>query len=396
MIFKKKVLVRAPVLTVSGYGVHSRQVFEWAISRPDFDVDVQALPWGVTPWLINPEDKNGLVSEIMKRTIGKETKQKYDITFQVQLPSEWDPNLGRFNVGITAAVETDICNPEWISACNKMNAVIVPSTHTERVLRGSGETLKVPVFVVPESFHPEIAEDNLSADAQIKLDLGTKFNFLVFGQLTGNNPENDRKNLFYTVKWICEEFKNDQDVGLIIKTNSGRSTKIDKLMTERLLNELITQVRSSNKFPKTYFLHGNMTEQEVASLYRHESVKALVSLTRGEGFGLPLLEAAASGLPVIATGWSGHTDFLGLGKYITIDPILSPVHSSRIDGNIFVKGSRWANVDEFEVKSKLRKFYNKPAAPTQWAKELSGIIREKYSIDAVKKYFDEVIGVLGC
>jgi len=390
---KKRVLIRAPLLTVSGYGVHSRQIFEWAISRSDFDVFVQPLQWGITPWLINPEGKDGLVGEIMKRVVDPSKENKFDITFQVQLPNEWDPNLGKFNVGITAAVETDICSKEWIHACNKMDAIIVPSKHTESVLVNSGEKLLKPLFVVPESYHSSISDPDLQP---VNLDFNTDFNFLVFGQITGNNPENDRKNLFYTIKWICEEFKNDKNVGLVIKTNSGRATKIDQSITNRLFKKLLAEVRGSNPFPKTYLLHGNMNENEVAGLYRNSKIKALVSLTRGEGFGLPLLEAAASGLPVIATGWSGHTDFLGHGKYISIDPKLAPVHKSRIDGKIFVQGAKWAEVSESEVKNKLRKFYEKPSMPQQWANELAVIVKDKYSIDSIKSQLDNVLVEFKC
>lgn len=389
---KKRVLIRAPLFTVSGYGVHARQIFEWAISRSDFDVYVQPLQWGVTPWLINPDDKGGLVGEIMKRIADPSSNQKFDITFQVQLPNEWDPNLGSFNVGITAAVETDICNKSWIHACNKMDAIIVPSTHTKKVLTDSGVTLEKPIFVVPESYHSSIDKSECSIDIELKTD----FNFLVFGQVTGNNPENDRKNLFYTIKWLCEEFKNDSNVGIVVKTNSGRATKIDRNMTTRLFSNLLTQVRGKNIFPKVYLLHGNMNEDEVAALYRNDKIKALVSLTRGEGFGLPLLEAAASGLPVIATGWSGHTDFMNHGKYISIDPKLTPIHKSRVDEKIFVQGAKWAEVSESEVKSKLRKFYDKPAIPLQWAKELAPIIKSKYNIDAIKENFNSVMSELKC
>jgi len=389
---KKRVLIRAPLLTVSGYGVHARQIFEWAISRDDFDVYVQPLQWGVTPWLINPDDKDGMVGEIMKRVVDPAKVQKFDISLQIQLPNEWDPSLGKFNIGVTAAVETDICSKSWIHDCNKMDAIIVPSFHTKRVLTDSGVKLEKPIFVVPESYHSSIDKNEFNFD----IDLKTDFNFLVFGQITGNNPENDRKNLFYTVKWLCEEFKNDSNVGIVVKTNNGRATKIDREMTTRLFKNLLSQVRGKNFFPKVYLLHGNMDENEVAAVYRNNKIKALVSLTRGEGFGLPLLEAAASGLPVIATAWSGHTDFLSQGKYIAIEPKLTPVHKSRIDEKIFVQGAKWAEVNEAEVKSKLRKFYDKPSIPQQWAVELSKIIKKKYSIDAIKTCLNTTMCELKC
>ena len=53
-----------------------------------------------------------------------------------------------------------------------------------------------------------------------------------------------------------------------------------------------------------------MTDEEIHSLYLHGKIKSFVSFTHGEGFGLPLFEAAYSGLPVVAPGWSGQCDFL--------------------------------------------------------------------------------------
>ena len=109
---------------------------------------------------------------------------------------------------------------------------------------------------------------------------------------------------------------------------------------------------------------------------------------------MPLLEAAASGLPVVATGWSGHTDFLNQGKYISIDPKLTPIHKSRVDDKIFVSGAKWAEVDEKEVKQKLRKFFEKPTIPQQWAQDMSTTIREKYCLDSIKKLYSGVFNNL--
>ncbi|MBR52374.1 hypothetical protein CMK19_01225 [Candidatus Poribacteria bacterium] len=384
---KKKVIVRAPLLTISGYGVHSRQLFEWALSREDFEVSAQCLPWGVTPWLINKDDKDGLVGQIMARSVDPTQQSKFDISFQIQLPNEWDPNIAQFNVGVTAAVETDRCHPSWIQNCNTMDLVIVPSQHTKNVLISSGQ-LTTPVVVVSESYYNVIDSPDLEP---LDVDFQTDFNFLVFGQFTGNNPENDRKNLFYTVKWLCEEFADNENVGIVLKVNSGRATKIDKAVTSKTLTQLLHQVRGDRKGPKIYLLHGNLSEEEIARLYLHPKIKAMVSLTRGEGFGLPLLEAAASGLPVIATNWSGHMDFLGLGKFIGVEHVLSPIHPSRIDHQIFVEGSRWASVSEKDAKKKVRKFYEKSEIPTKWAKDLQGKIKERFSHSAITSSYNEAM-----
>ena len=334
----KRVLLRGPFLTASGYGVHSRQIARWALSKSDWNVSFQATPWGMTPWILDRDDQGGLAGKIMERTVNIQQGAAYDLTIQVQLPNEWDPSLGRVNIGVTAAVETDRCNPQWIQACNRMSAIVVPSTFTKRTLENSGQ-ITVPVHVIAESFYDEILDDSIEP---MDHEFSTKFNFLVFGQLTGNNPENDRKNLAYTLKWLCEEFKDNPDVGIVLKTNSGRNTKIDRIVTERFANDLIKRIRPG-QFPKIHLLHGKMSNSEMVSLYKNETIKCLVSLTRGEGYGLPILEAAAAGLPTIVTGWSGHMDFLRNGKFISVDYTLDPIHPTRVDNNIFLNGTRWAN-----------------------------------------------------
>lgn len=381
----KKVLLRGPVLTQSGYGVHARQVAKWLLDKQDVDLEVQALPWGETPWIIDRDSDDGFIGKLMERTVDPSSKQ-YDVSVQLQLPNEWDPNIAKINIGITAGVETDLCNPDWVNCCNRMSLVIVPSNHSKKCIEASGN-VKVPIQVIPESYVESLNKESHTPIDDLKFS--TPFNFLIFGQLTGNNPENERKNIFYTVKWMCEVFKDDKDVGIVIKTNSGRNTKIDKRIVLQTFENLIREVRKS-EFPKIHILHGDMNDEEVSSLYRHQQIKALVSLTKGEGFGLPILEAAASGLPVIATGWSGHTDFLSLGKYIEVDYKLQEIHHTRIDGKIFLKGQKWAIAQEEDFKRKIRKFRSSSLVPKEWAKELQTKILERYSLESIKSQYSEL------
>ena len=382
----KKVLVRAPLLSMSGYGTHARQVYRW-LETQNVEITSQILPWGITPWYINPEKCNGLVGRVMASASNKnsQTMTKFDASFQIQLPNEWDPSLAKYNVGITAAVETDRCNPAWISACNKMNKIIVPSNFTAECLKNTGKII-CDVEVIPEAFYDCLLDE---ANAkEINLNLSTDFNFLIFGQITGQNPWTDRKNTFFMLKWLCEEFSNDPNVGIVIKTNHGTNSTKDKRITSRMLEQLLGEVRPG-PYPRVYMLHGSLEQEEIQSIYQNPKIKALVAATRGEGYGLPLLEASACGLPVIATNWSGHLDFMNKGKFVSLDYDLEPIPPPRVDNQIFMPGSKWANVREGDFKKKLRKFYNQPNKPAEWAKNLSEKIKSDLSQKAINNLYSQ-------
>ena len=381
----KNVVIRAPLLSRSGYGVHSRQVFQYLLQKPNINLRTQIVPWGITPWYTNPDSCGGLVEEAIKRSAGPD--ESHDVSFQVILPNEWDTSAAKINIGLTAGVETNVCNPEWCSVdCNKMDLIIVPSNHTKNCFVNSG-AFHTRMEVVPEAYFNELCSD----PHDLNLELPTPFNFLTVGVLTGMSPETDRKNLFYLLKWFVETFNGDEEVGLIVKTNRGRETTIDKKLTKQMLHGVLKEIGHTGQ-PRIYLLHGSMTRNEMNTLYKTDSIKALISATRGEGFGLPMLEAATAGLPVIATNWSAHTEFLNRGKWVKIEYDLRPIGAERVDNKIFMDSAWWAYPREDSFKSSLMKFRRKPFLPQQWAKELSNTLKEEYSLETIFTIYDKVLG----
>lgn len=387
---KKRVILRAPLLTNSGYGIHSRQLFDWLYNRNDVDLTVECLKWGNTSWILDGEEENGMINKIM--ACSKPINQEFDISFQVQLPDEWKTDLAKKNIGVTALVETDRCSQEWVAKCNLMDGIIVPSTFTKNVLKRSGIVMK-PVIVIPEWYNNQLLNRSLMAktlnDERFNA-INKPFNILVVGTLTSQNPEDDRKNLVNTIKWITEEFRDNDDVGIVLKTSFGKGSTADKRLCKEYLRKLKSDLGIEKDNHMLSLLHGNMSTVEIASLYHHKNIKMYASATRGEGYGLPLIEAAVAGLPIVATGWSGHLEFLNKQLFNPVDYELVQIEKSRVDGRIFVEGVKWANVLESSFKEQIRKVYEEYRESKDKANKLMKDVRVNFSSFNIKEKYNRL------
>jgi glycosyltransferase involved in cell wall biosynthesis len=396
----KRVILRGPFTIAAGYGVHARQIAKWFYenqTKYDLDIKFELTPWGECYSIVDTAADNGFIGWIYQNMISSEQELKtgFDLSVQVQLPNEWNPKLAKYNIGVTAGVETTLCNPKWIECINQMSSVIVPSEFVKQTFLTTAKAtinqLTTEITVIPESFDAIFEKDrfdNLNGNNIVNLD--ADFNFLLFGQLTGNNPFNDRKNVPFALKWFIEEFKGNPNVGLVLKTGYARGHHIDRRMTAVTFQQYLLDLGyDSVNDPRITVIHGSLAEEEVGLLFKHPKIKALYMPTRGEGFGLPLVNAAAAGMPIMATNWSAHTEFLNQGKWIKMDYELKNVHESRVDNNIFFKESQWAEPIERDVKARLRKFYNDHQMPKQWALDLQSKVRQSHSFATIKTIYDQ-------
>lgn len=385
----KSVCIAGPLLSQSGYGVHSRQIAQWAIDELiplGYDITFAVNGWGMTTNYVN----NNILIKKIKENI-KPLTSRPDIFIHIALPNEWQ-NVGKVNIGVTAAVETTKANPEWKKHCNKMSLVIVPSKHAAKSLEAIGVN-NYKVKVIPESYIEECVEPAKSID----LNLQTEKNFLIFGQMGIDDPKLDRKNTEMAIRYFIREFKDNKEVGLVVKTNIARFTTIDRERSKNLLKEIVDSERGNSEFPKIYFLHGHMNNKEIVSLYKHKNISALYSCTRGEGFGLPLLEAAVAGLPVVASNWSSHPEFLNLGAWTKIDGQEVTIPKNKVSNydqserNIFIEDSKWFEVNEESTRQCLRDVINNLQEKQTHANNLRKILRNEYSLKKIKKIYSNIL-----
>jgi glycosyltransferase involved in cell wall biosynthesis len=335
-IGKPTCAILGPVQARAGYGNMARDISTMLIRSGRYNVKILPLPWGNCPLdALDPNNKDH--KDILDRLILHEgNMQQPDISIVVSIPTEFK-RIGKYSIGYTAGIETNAMSPQWVEACNQMDLVLTISEHSKLVAVETGyearnkdtnEVINVLKMTKPvEIIHPvlytdvvrKIADNDVASSVRhIMKNVDEKFNFLFVGHWLNGEIGEDRKNVGLLVRLFLETFKDRRHKpGLILKTNSATFSILDRENTMNKINQIKATVNSTD-LPSIYLIHGDLTDNEMNSLYNHPKVKAHISLTKGEGFGIPLLEATISQKPIIASGWSGHVDFLDKAKFTTI------------------------------------------------------------------------------
>lgn len=401
-------VVRAPCTTRSGYGDMSRDIIRHLIEWDKFDVKVHSVNWGDTPMNAldenNPKDKM-----ILDRIIRESLNRQPDLFITITIPSEFQP-LGKYNIGITAGIETTAVSAEWLQACNTMDAVFTISEHSKNAFTQSkyGYTtpqggkgvleLTRPIEVLHNCIDTEVLGKNAPIDNEfskyIDSTISEDFNYLFVGHWLRGDFGEDRKNVGLLIKIFLETFKrinSKTQPALILKTSSAGFSILDR---EEILNK-INSIKSSvvlepgQVLPNIYLLHGELTEKEMNTLYNHPKVKVHISLTKGEGFGRPLLEASVSGKPIIASGWSGHLDFLNKDQAVLIGGELKQIHESSVWDKILIKESAWFAPDHNNAANSMWITFNNYSDFKKKAYDLSLKNRKEFSYESIRqKTFD--------
>ena len=400
---KPTFVISCPFDTYSGYGGRSRDIVKAIIELDKYDVKLLSQRWGSTSWGFCEHHKewNFLYNhQIMK------LESKPDIWMQITIPNEFSP-VGKFNIGCTAGIEASACKGEWIAGLNRMDLNFGSSNFTVNMFKGVkfeqrnkqnqpiGELkLEKPMEVVFEGVNTNIYKPLKNSELKTFdfSDIKEDFCFLFVGHWMKGDFGHDRKNVSLLVKAFYETFKNKKkQPALILKASTGVAGYMSR---DDILNRIkgLRKSVDTNRVPNVYVLDGEFTDSEMNELYNNPKIKSMVSFTKGEGFGRPLLEFSTTGKLVIASGWSGHTDFLNGEFSVLLPGKLEKVHPSAandwliqeaewfaVDGNAIgtVFNDVFKNYKKYISRGKRQKYYSIKNFSYDKMKELLGKILEE-------------------
>jgi hypothetical protein len=394
--------ISCPIDTYSGYGTLARDIVKAIIQTDKYDVKILPQMWGNTPWgfIENNHEWEFLNKHFYNQP---QLDRQPEIWMQITIPSEFQP-VGKYNIGVTAGIETTVSPGDWIEGINRMNLTLVPSNHAKKAFIDSvydkvdqrtnqviGKTkVEKPIEVIPPSIDTNIYKvlDRVDSFKEIN-GIKESFAYLFVGHWLQGDLGEDRKNVSLLVKMFLEVFKNKKDKpALILKTSHGGTSYIDR---DEILKKIkiIKSHINSNDLPNIYLLHGEFTDVEMNELYNHSKVKAMINLTKGEGIGLPLLEFSLVKKPIITTNWSGHVDFLNPEFTTMLPGQLTNVHPSAAN-QWLLKESQWFSVDLMHASNVMKDVFEDYKKYIDGAKRQSHYSKTKFNFENLQTQIDNL------
>ena len=390
-----KAVISSPFATQSGYGHHAREIITNLIERKgnDWDIKLLSMPWGATPFTYPIPD------DWKRRTIPLPLQAQPDVFIQITVPTEFQP-IAKLNIGVTAGTECDIYPVEWIECINRMQIVVVPSNFTKDVFintaKAHNKSITCNLIVVPEYFDELIYTTlNPAGNLDVLDQIEEQFAFLSVGHwLTGDIGE-DRKNVSGVIYSFVNAFKGKKSMpALILKTSGATYSTMDRMDIENKISQVLDQPQFKNtKLPNIYLLHGDLTDNEMNSLYNHPKVKAMYSLTKAEGFGRPLLEFATTGKPLIVPFQTGQKDFLNEEFIVEVKGQLTPIHPTA-QNEFLINGAKWFTPDYGYAENLLKDVFDKYKNYIDNGKRLRYHVNKGFTKSAVSAEYDKLIDIV--
>jgi hypothetical protein len=397
-------VISSPFDTYSGYGARARDIVKAIIETDKYDVKLMAQKWGSTSWgfCTDHEEWKFLLNHQLQEN--KLTSQP-DIWMQITIPNEFQ-SVGKYNIGCTAGIEATVCKPEWVEGMNRMNMNWVSSNFSKKVFTdvsyskqdqktkqtlGEIKLIK-PIEVVFEGANLDVYKPLKSSEVKnINLDsIKENFCYLFVGHWMQGDFGHDRKNVSLLVKAFYEVFKNKKNPpALILKASVGVASYISRDEILKRIKQIRKSVKS-NTLPNIYVLNGEFNDDEMNELYNHPKVKSMVSFTKGEGFGRPLLEFGLANKPIIASAFSGQLDFLNPEFTYLVPGILENVHPSAAN-DWLIKEAQWFKPDEGHIGNSLKDVFEKYKEYLVKGKRQGHYARTNFSYEKMQELVEDIL-----
>jgi len=382
------IILRAPVYSQSGYGVHSKDITMALWDSQKFNISLIPTGWAASSLSIESIDmrEKEALTFMSNNLLHKEAPF---IFVHVGIPPEFQ-KIGQINIGITAGLEADKITKEWVEGCNRVDLVIVPSNFVKEVFQISGVTSRIEV--VEEGVDTSVFNDDTSVITNDLLkDIEQPINLLSIGQWLGRGIGEDRKGIGLLVDTFLKVFEGNSKVGLVLKTYINNNSTVDFT----ILKERLKDLKQNKKYPQIHLVHGNLTNQEMACLYKHPKITGFISLTSGEGWGRGIAEAIACNLPTAVTGWGGQMHYLNSTNAKLIDFTLKQVPYSAVATKFFTPDMVWAYPNIEDAKRKMKDLVENPLSNKKRAKEQGEIFRKTYNKNFLYKKLVSLFEELG-
>ena len=398
---KNTFVVSCPIDTFSGYGARSRDFVKALIELDEYEVSIIPQRWGNTPE--NFIENNKKEWGFLQKHIIPNLQSKPDIWCMITVPNEFQP-VGKYNIGLTAGMETTHVHSSWIEGCNRMDLILTSSNHSKVTFEASqyqakdgSHILKLdkPIKVLFEGVNLDVYKEikkftNKDLKKQIQ-SIPEDFAYLTVGHWMQGDLGHDRKNIGLTVKAFYEIFKGKpKKPALILKTCAVGGSNADRVEMLRRI-DLIRESVKGDDLPNVYLLHGDFTDIEMNEIYNNPKVKAMISLTKGEGFGRPLLEFSTLNKPIITTGWSGHIDFLSKDYCALLGGELEKVHSSAQVKDMILGEAQWFKVGDQWVNNGYQDVFLKYDEWKLKSKKQGAHSRKNFSYKKMKSKIKEIL-----
>ena len=386
-------VISSPVATQSGYGHHAREIIKQFIDKrgTEWDIKLLSMPWGHTPFTYP------IPIDWQRRIIPLPLTAQPDIWVQITVPNEFQP-IGKYNIGVTAGTEGDVCPADWIAKINQMQITIVPSEFTKTVFEETAKrhnlTITTNLQVVPEYFD-NVAYNNKNVTVKVAgLDeIRESDAFLSVGHWLQGQLGEDRKNVGGLVHCFFNTFKNKKDApALVLKTSGATYSVTDRFEMQDRINQ-VASLFSGERLPSVYLLHGDLTTAEMNALYNHPKIKALISFTKAEGFGRPLLEFSSTGKPIIAPHYSGQTDFLKKDFICALPGQLTQIHPTA-QNEFLIADAKWFTVDYGYAAAMMKDVLKNYKKWIELAKRQRYFVNSTFTESAVAETYDKVLEII--